>query len=124
MKHTQISKFETTLVEVNTMTTTSITSPEFGKAYYQINWDLDGNEFDYESATEFYHDQIVNHFDSICKKFGSSGSLYLYSSEVYVDIEDDTGIDFWDAIEEAATKAYDDLCKAAEKGQFDYCQLQ
>ena len=101
------------------MTTTSITSPEFGKHYYPINWDLDSDEFDYESATEFYHDQIVNHFDSICKKFGSSGSLYLYSSEVYVDVNDDTGIDFWEAIQEAASLAYDDLCSQSELGRFD-----
>lgn len=101
------------------MTTTSITSAEFGRASYPINWDLDPNEFDYDSATEFYHERIEHHFDSMCQEQGSSGSLYLYSSEVYVNIDDDTEIEFLETIKDAASKAYEDLCEATEEGLFD-----
>ena len=100
------------------MTTTSITSPEFGRASYPINWDLDPSEFDYDSATEFYHERIEHHFDSMCQEQGSSGSLYLYTSEVYVDVDEDTDIEFLDVIREAVSKAYQDLCEATEDGRF------
>ena len=103
------------------MTTTSITASEFGRASYPINWDLDPNEFDYDSATEFYHSRIEYHFDSMCREQGSSGSIYLYTSEVYVELEDNgpDDINFLEVVREAASKAYDDLCTATEEGQFD-----
>ena len=101
------------------MTTTSIQSSKFGKAEYPINWNLDPNQFDYDSATEFYHDRIETHFNSICHEQGSTGSVLLYTSEVYVDINDNTEIDFSDVIEDAVLRAYEDLCTASEQGRFN-----
>ena len=102
------------------MTTTSITSAQFGRISFPINWNLDPDKFDYNHAEEYYHTKIQEHFDEMCQKLGSSGSLYLWTSEVLVEIDDEEpDVDFFEILGEAARKAYDDLCEATEEGLFD-----
>lgn len=101
------------------MTTTSIQSAEFGKASFKFYWNLDPDQFDYDSAESFYHNRIEYHFDSMCQAQGSTGSLLMNTSEVYIDINDETEIDFSEVIVDAVQRAYQDLCTASEQGRFN-----
>ncbi|MAK37995.1 MAG: hypothetical protein CMC15_17680 [Flavobacteriaceae bacterium] len=101
------------------MTTSSVTSSSFGRASYPLNWCNDPDEFDFEEATKYYHDQITYHFDRICTEAGSTGSLIMGSSEVYFDIEDQTEISFEEVMQEASDIAYEETIVASENGDFD-----
>ena len=101
------------------MTTSSVTSSSFGTASYPLNWCNDPEEFDFDEAEDFYHERITHHFDRICTRAGSTGSLIMYSSEVYFDIDDETEICFEEVIDKAVRTAYEETIAASENGDFD-----
>ena len=96
------------------MTTTSIKGAEFSADYYDQTdwWDEDPDQFDFEAAKAYYHEQIENIFDEL-----TGATLCLSTGEVIVDV-DSPSQDYLAIIKDAARQALDELISEIESGEF------